>query len=790
MSKETINASEQESVFNNSSAIVKRHAFYMHQALEKKNLDEALVKASNMISELRTSKLFPSKYYELYIDVTKELHRLTEHLCERYNRLIDKSTEETTEADEWLEGVYEHVQYRTNIVPRLYLLVTVGSVKLKMEKNQHKQIEILYDLVEMTKGVQHPTRGLFLRNYLSSLSREYLPDLEDPTEERNESVKKAIEFVLINFGEMTRLWVRMQHQGAVRDRQRREKERLQLRMLVGQNLRRLSELTSVDQRTYKDAVLPKLVKQIVKGKDKIAQEYLMEIIINVFPDDYHLATLDTFLKTCAKLHSSVNVRSIIEAMMNRLAEYAKENSDHFRKEDVFPKFQQCCQTIINKPKSKMKLEDLLSLQCSLVNFAAQCYPTEDKYVADVVNSVYQLLASKGDKAPMDAVQHVHRAITAPLNALQLRVFDIAEYPKLITFLDFNSQREVARSIAEELIKTGATIGDANQVENLFSLLGPLVKNDSKTEMKEDDEQFELEQEAMATLINRIANDEEPDQHFATLQRTWANHLEGGGDARVKHTAPPVIFNGLSLIQKKYSGDDGDIPKKRKKIFKFVYKVVKLYNKLEPYLGIRVSCQAALAAGKYNLDAISFEFLSNAMILKEEEITDTTQQFDSIMLLAATIQGTKLEDEENHDTLRTKLTRHASQLLKKPLQVQAMLNCLHLFLDTDHTNEVNDIVLKIFKRADKYAGQCMDELETVDLYLQIIQKQIYFLENQGELKIMSTDIISAQIGKAEELLQECTDADMERLGELKSFYRNTKKYCDAKELGIKFGGKGE
>lgn len=46
----------------------------------------------------------------------------------------------------------------------------------------------------------------------------------------------AIEFVLQNFGEMVKLWVRMQHQGAVRDRSRREKERLNLRQLVGLNL--------------------------------------------------------------------------------------------------------------------------------------------------------------------------------------------------------------------------------------------------------------------------------------------------------------------------------------------------------------------------------------------------------------------------------------------------------------------------------------------------------------------------------------------------------------------------
>lgn len=45
-------------------------------------------------------------------------------------------------------------------------------------------------------------------------------------------MKDAIEFVLQNFGEMNKLWVRMQHQGAVKDRTKRETERRNLRQLV------------------------------------------------------------------------------------------------------------------------------------------------------------------------------------------------------------------------------------------------------------------------------------------------------------------------------------------------------------------------------------------------------------------------------------------------------------------------------------------------------------------------------------------------------------------------------
>ena len=55
-----------------------------------------------------------------------------------------------------------------------YLLVTVGIVYIK--SNEGSRRDILKDMVEMCRGVQHPLRGLFLRNYLLQCTRNYLPD--------------------------------------------------------------------------------------------------------------------------------------------------------------------------------------------------------------------------------------------------------------------------------------------------------------------------------------------------------------------------------------------------------------------------------------------------------------------------------------------------------------------------------------------------------------------------------------------------------------------------------------
>jgi vacuolar protein sorting-associated protein 35 len=91
----------------------------------------------------------------------------------------------------------------------------------------------------------------------------------------------SISFVLTNFIEMNKLWVRLQHQGHSRDREKREMERRELRILVGTNLVRLSQLDGVDLAMYQRTILPSILEQVVNCKDVIAQEYLMEVVIQV-----------------------------------------------------------------------------------------------------------------------------------------------------------------------------------------------------------------------------------------------------------------------------------------------------------------------------------------------------------------------------------------------------------------------------------------------------------------------------------------------------------------------------
>ena len=68
-------------------------------------------------------------------------------------------------------------------------------------------------------------------------------------------ISDSVDFILMNFAEMNKLWVRMQHQGHSRDKERRERERQELRILVGTNLVRLSQLELIDVDKYKKVSL-------------------------------------------------------------------------------------------------------------------------------------------------------------------------------------------------------------------------------------------------------------------------------------------------------------------------------------------------------------------------------------------------------------------------------------------------------------------------------------------------------------------------------------------------------
>jgi len=671
---------EQLRYLEDATKIVREQAFYMKRAMDGDSLKLALDHATEMLRELRTNLLTPKNYYELFMKVLDELRELEEYFASLQRN--GKS----------MVDLYEQVQCCGNVVPRLYLLCCVGSVYIQSRTEPAK--DILKDLVEMTKGVQHPMRGLFLRNYLTLISKNKLPDTGSPYEGEGGTVVDSCEFLLQNFVETNRLWVRLQTQGSNKDKKKREKERQDLRVLVGANLVRISQLEGLDITLYKDTVLPRILEEIVACKDTIAQGYLMDCVIQVFPDEFHLAALEMFLKTCTELKEKVNVRTIMETMMNRLANHAANNGNGgFANLEVnaFKMFNDCVTTLIEE-RANMTLPDILKLQTVLTNFALKCYPTRFDYVTHTLGTCCALIEKMDNDqtSSVETTEQIELLLSAPLSTLALRVLEIAPYSKLMTYLPWSNWRQVACNMMRSVVSAHKPLMDSEQVEQLFNAVTPLLRDkEGGSDDTSSSAEFKEEQRMVARVVHLLKNDDT--DALLVMYVSCRTYFTTGGAQRMQYTLVPLVFAALALARRVFAREaavaagESDSPPRvsTRKVFQFVLEIITALATSFPDLAYNLFLQAVQAADECDFNQIAYQFATEALLIYESEIVDSKLQPRALTTAIGTLLSCKNFTTEDYETIITKIAQHSYKLLKKADQCRMVILCSHLFWPKPH-----------------------------------------------------------------------------------------------------------
>ena len=358
--------------------------------------------------------------------------------------------------------LYEIVQHANAIIPRLYLLITVGSVRIANQDEPPK--EILNDVLEMVKGglcciyiyiyiyihigVQFPMRGLFLRYYLLKCMKDRLPD-ENKEGSPGGDINDSIDFILTNLTEMNRLWIRMQHSG-IKDKSMREAERNELRVTVGENVIRLANLEGIKLPLYTSRVLPALLDIIKGSKDAISQQYLMDCIIQAFPDEFHLHTLDNLLEACTCLHQTVDVKTIFINFMDRLAQYASTPDNQIetvnKLANIFKLFKKYIDKLVQESATNMDAKKMLELQVAFLKFTIKSYPMNTDYVNEILESCMNIIELQRGTLDHDSLKHLVKLLSIPLETLSLAIFSMSNYPPLMAYLQPNMRKTVAKRI--------------------------------------------------------------------------------------------------------------------------------------------------------------------------------------------------------------------------------------------------------------------------------------------------------------------------------------------------------
>lgn len=811
---------DQARLLEDALTVVRQQTHLMRKCLETPGkLMDALKCSSTLVSELRTSSLGPKQYYELYMAVFDALRHLSSYLKDSHpvNHLAD---------------LYELVQYAGNIIPRLYLMITVGTVYMSIEDAPVK--EIMKDMMEMSRGVQHPIRGLFLRYYLSGQARENLPMGNGDGPEGN--LQDSISFTLTNFVEMNKLWVRLQHQGHSRERELRTQERKELQLLVGNNLVRLSQL--VDLETYKNVILQPLLEQVVQCRDVLAQEYLLEVITQVFPDEYHLHTLDQFLAAVSRLNPHVNVKVIVIALMDRLSSYAARESEGQLKEDREKVEQDAIAKLLERvklnqekkaaepapaqngeqpaetngdapketeepaqPESQpeptpeptngtdgaetsktgipdsiklyeiffeqvmnlvnaqhLPIQDTTALLVSLANLAINIYPDRLDYVDQVLEYASQKVKQHANSADLHSPEsqtNILNLLLAPMKSY-VSLFTALSLPQYIPLLHaqtYPTRRAVAGEVARNLLRNLTKVTTLSQLEGVLEILKVLIKEGTQQpagypgiqqrKALETDETVE-EQGWLARIVHLIHSDDN-DTQFKLLQMTRKAYAEG--NERVKFTTPALITSAMKLARRYKAREhyDDNWESQSSTLYKFMHSGLSaLYTRVpaSAELCLRLFVACGQIADQTGAEEVSYEFFAQAFTIYEEAISDSRAQFQAVCVIAGALHETRNFGKENYDTLITKCALHGSKLLKKPDQCRAVYLASHLWWAVPiaakgETEETKDLyrdgkrVLECLQRALRVADACMDTAVSVELFVEILNRYVYYFDQQNE-----------------------------------------------------------
>ena len=652
---------DQEKLLEQASNVVKTSSFQMLKAFDTNNTPDVIKHAVDLISELKSSVLSPKSYYDLYMRVFDQLSRLESYFMQEYRRSGN------------ISELFNKVQHVTSIVPRLYLLVTVGSVYINTNEISAK--DMLKDLMEMVKGVQHPIRGLFLRYYLNKMCKDKLPDsLSDASKG---DVSDSVDFLLNNFSEMCRLWVRMQHTGGVKDKTKREKERSDLRVTVGENIVRLSGLEGVNLEIYINTVLPRSLEVIVSSKDAIAQQYLMDCMIQAFPDNYHLHSLNPLLEACTQLQPSVEIKGIFINLLNRLSDFAGESDLEITESlDIFALIKVHVDKLLSEYSSTGETSKFLQLFVAFLRLSLKCYPDNTDNVNSILDSCANLI-QKDSQTPLDAesLNCIVKLLSFPLDSLGLAVLGMKNFPKLMSYLQFTSRKKVALSIVKSVVSLKTILDSTSVVKTLLEYINSLLTDLTDT-VESDPFEFEEEQEYTARLVHLVYSDD-VSETFKMLS-LFKDKFTNGGNKRIIYSYPALMFSFIKISPRL----NGESDIKFGSVVRILYGLAEKVTKINPELGYKLNLQCAQCINIYDFnkefEEMAYEFASNALVSFQDDLQDFDIKFSAIKLITATYANLTCFDSENSFTLNINCAQFASKMLRKQEQVEGNLLAARLF----------------------------------------------------------------------------------------------------------------
>ena len=811
--------------------IIKEQSFHVNSAIEKNNLRQCLKEAYTMLCEIRTNELSPKNYYNLYVSCVDVMLTIKNYMVEEVNRgrrLID---------------LYDDVQQAQHVIPRLYLMITVGTIYIERVPRSAKII--IYDMLGLVKAVQNPIKGLFLRNYLLKMIKDKLPDKDNVYLREGAAFEDSLKFIIENMEEMNRLWIRLSAGVGGGEKVRREKERDELKILVGESMNKLSSLENLNIDLYEQIVLPKLLNIILNSKDILCQQYLMECIIHAFPDSFNVKCIEKLLEATSNLEKGVDIGTIFVALMQKLGNYfgrqnkkeEKENNNENDKQifetaqNIYPAILKNFNGYMNQNLNKRdnninpaELNKLFNLILSFMKFSLQCSPEEQKF--DSINNCFSLALDVANKYRHrlndESINKIGLLLTEPLNN-GINIFRMNDFIPLMNFLNFKNKKNLGLTLIETLIEdfnkensTMEKIDSLDSLDNVLKYIQPLL-GDRRDSIQEDESTYEYEQSIVSKLAYIIKTNN-PEIIYKILN-DLKNIFSHGGVNRRRYTLPPLanrIIQFCHEIAICYESKKGLLPEKMKKnknlksiiesldiskiendeifiklninIYKLLTETIDLISQEQPQMAFNLFLYAASQVNSINCNKEQLEescaaFIKNAIIIFEEGRYNPNQKYDMLAQISSLLMTLNI-NKDIIGTIIDQLIKGSEKMVQREEQCKAMLVISQLYFSIfKDTKKVMDCLGK----ARRFADFAMTNPKNLILFVEYLNKILYFIEKDEKIIDMKPeqveDLIELIKGHIRTIKNIPSD-DISYLEKIEIYFNNTLKLVQSRKINSK------
>ena len=753
----SLNLEEEEKILDQKIKSVKSCIYQINNQIEKNNLRFCLKEIYNLLMELRTKDLSPKNYFQLFNQVLDEMLYVENYFKDEIRR------------GRKIKDLYDSVQQAQTLLPRIYLLITVGSIY--MENNKNSCRKIIFDLLSLVKGIQDPIRGLFTRYYLLKMIKEKLPDKNNEYEGINGKFEDSLKFILQNLEEMNNLWIRLKNNKNEELNLKLENERDELKSLIGENITRLSSLNGLNEEIYENQVLPNLISIILSNKDKLSQEYIMGCLIYAFPDEFNMKCMNKILDTFYKMNKEVDKINLFINLMDKLSKFFIKNNDNseIKKiiDNTYDLLKNGVKNLIEQESSndKIDLKNILQLLCSFLNFTINCCPNNEK----IINTNYSLKLTKdflnnySNSLTNDCLKLINNILCIPLNSNEINIFQLQELNDLMKFLDFNSRENISIKIIESFVNNkNEKIDTPEKIKTLINFIRPIIEGEIEIDNNLDDYEIECQQTLVVKLLNLINVDNI--DTFYNIINIYKNSIINGSYKRKKYTFSGLMNKILEInyiIIEEYDNKNNNLTEEQKNnnnlmnkintfnidninndddlknILKKFYDIIDeiLNNFKDPILTFKFNLQISIQIEKINTNKNNFEeFCANylnkslSLIDLEENKFESENKYYLINLIVGAIYNFKIFSQENLNGLVSNLLAKGQKLEKKSDQCKSMIDISSLYY---HLLNDKPKVIECLSKAKRFAEFAMTNPIFLSLFILLLNKILYYIEIDNE-----------------------------------------------------------